>query len=100
KARHMREDFFEFDPSHKLIIVANHKPIVSDTSPAFWRRLRLVPFDVSIPEHEQDPALLEKFKAEADGILAWMVRGCLMWQQHRLETPDEIRSATEGYRQE
>ena len=40
------------------------------------------------------------FKAEAPGILAWAVRGCLAWQEEGLRVPDEVMEATSEYRRE
>ena len=100
KGRFMRENFFEFEPTFKLAVAANDKPVVSDNSHAFWRRLRMVPFDVTIAPEQQDMNLLEKLKAEAPGILAWMVRGCLKWQREGLGEPEEVETATRTYREE
>ena len=65
-----------------------------------WRRIRLIPFPVEIPDDEQDKALPDKLIAEAPGILAWMVRGCLSWQLGGLSVPDEVLAATEDYQAE
>jgi hypothetical protein len=53
-ARRMREDFWDFDPSHSIIVHTNHKPIVRGTDEGIWRRLRFVPFAVVIPEEQRD----------------------------------------------
>jgi putative DNA primase/helicase len=100
RARKMRQDFFEFAPTHKIVLCANHKPVVRGTDLAVWRRIKLVPFGVTIPEHEKDRALPGKLKAELPGILAWAVRGCLDWQREGLAEPDEVRQATEEYQRE
>jgi P4 family phage/plasmid primase-like protien len=100
RARYMRQDFWEFDPTHKVFLVANHKPEVRGTDHAIWRRIKMVPFDVTIPNSEKDERLPEKLRDEMPGILAWMVRGCLDWQAEGLGEPDEVRAATEGYRAE
>lgn len=100
KARHMREDFFQFKPTHKLYLVANHKPAVRGTDYAIWRRIRMIPFEVQIPDGERDARLPEKLRAEAPGILAWAVRGCLAWQRTGLAAPVEVTAATEAYRLE
>jgi putative DNA primase/helicase len=100
KARYMRQDFFEFDPTHKVFLVANHKPEVRGTDHAIWRRIKLVPFDVTIPKAEQDPRLPELLRAELPGILAWMVAGCLDWRREGLGEPEEVSKATAEYRAE
>lgn len=100
KARYMRQDFFEFDPTHKLLIATNHKPAVRGTDHAIWRRIRLVPFDVVVDRHDQDPYLQERLRAEAEGILAWAVEGCRIWQDEGLPVPAAIVAATEEYRAE
>ncbi|MCH7577241.1 MAG: hypothetical protein IH822_05550 [Chloroflexi bacterium] len=100
KARHMRQDFFEFAPTHKLWLSANHKPTVLGADLAVWRRIRLIPFNVVIPESEQDRTLPAKLKAELPGILNWALEGCLLWQQDGLNPPKEVRAATAEYREE
>lgn len=99
-ARFLFKDFFEFRPQFKLWLVANHKPIIRGTDNAIWRRIRLIPFTVTIPEAERDPKLPAKLRAELPGILAWAVRGCLEWQRGGLGTPTEVRAATDSYRAE
>lgn len=100
RARKMRQDFFEFDATHKIILCANHKPVVRGQDHGVWRRIKLVPFTVTIPDSEKDPHLLDKLKGELPGILAWAVRGCLSWQQGRMAEPDEVKIATADYRAE
>lgn len=99
KARFMRGDFFQFDPAFKLWLATNHKPVIKDTTESTWRRIKMIPFEVVIPEHERDQKLSEKLKDESSGILAWAVRGCLEWQKNGLQTPAEVRAATEEYRE-
>ena len=100
RARFMRQDSFEFTPAFKLWLSTNHKPIIRDTSHAMWRRLRLIPFTVTIPDEEQDKELLSKLAVELPGILAWAVRGCLAWLSDGLTLPDEVSDATDEYRAE
>jgi putative DNA primase/helicase len=99
-ARRMREDFSSFEPTHKIWLAANHKPIIRGTDHAIWRRIRLIPFTVEIPEAEQDPMLAKILETEAEGILRWLVVGCLMWQREGLESPAPIRAAVDDYRYE
>jgi putative DNA primase/helicase len=100
KARKMRQDFFEFTPSHKLFLHGNHRPVVRGTDHAIWRRIRLIPFEVTIPEDQRDRRLTDKLVAEAPGILAWAVRGCLEWQRRGLSQPAAVLAATSEYRTE
>lgn len=97
-ARRMYGNRFEFKPTHKLWIATNHKPRVRGGDDGIWRRLKLIPFEATIAEHERDPHLKEKLLAEAPGILSWAVAGCLAWQRDGLGVPDEVRDATAAYR--
>lgn len=98
RARRMREDHWEFKPSHLAVLVTNYQPIVRGTDNGIWRRLRLVPFTVTIPEERQDKALTHKLRSELPAIAAWMVAGCLEWQRHGLQAPPQVMAATEGYK--
>ncbi len=99
-ARFLFKEPFEFRPQAKFWLASNHKPAIQGTDHAIWRRIRLIPFDVTIPEAERDPHLLDKLRAELPGILAWAVRGCLAWQREGLAAPDEVLGATATYRAE
>jgi putative DNA primase/helicase len=99
-ARFMRAEWFTFRPVCKLWLATNHKPQVRGTDLAIWRRIRLIPFTVTIPETERNPGLPEKLVAELPGILAWAVEGCLEWQAKGLEPPQAVLAATNEYRAE
>lgn len=98
--RRLYENAFEFDPTHKLFIDANHKPDIRGTDHAIWTRMHLVPFGVIIPKAEQDRKLTQKLREELPGILAWAVRGAVAWQRDGLERPAAVERATEVYRSE
>lgn len=101
KARRLYQDFSEFPPTHKLWLAVNHLPKIKGVELAIWRRIRLVPFDVTIRPRERDRHLLEKLKGEAPGILAWAVRGCVDWRKRgKLGLSPEVRDATKAYRAE
>jgi putative DNA primase/helicase len=99
-ARRMHENFWEFEPTFKLLIAANHQPVVRDDSPSFWDRIALVPFTVRIDDKKEDRGLLEKLKKELPGILAWALRGCAAWRAHgSLVLPDVVKDATKQYQE-
>jgi putative DNA primase/helicase len=98
KARRMREDFWSFTPTHTFVMLTNHKPIVTGTDEGIWRRLRLVPWNVVIPDTERDEQLSDKIAAELDAVLAWLVAGYHDWQAHGLAEPAQITEATTGWR--
>lgn len=100
KARRMREDFWEFPKTFKIFMPVNHKPTIEGTDHGIWRRIKLIPFGVTIPKSEQDPRLPDKLRNELPGILAWLVRGCLRWQQVGLGEPAEVTQATTAYKDE
>jgi putative DNA primase/helicase len=79
---------------------ANHRPVVRGTGKAIWERLKLIPFTVSIPKAEIDPGLPEKLRAEAAGVLAWAVAGCLEWQRIGLAEPHDVLEAGDKWKSE
>jgi len=100
-ARFLYSNIFEFRPTFKLWLAANHEPKVSDEDDAMWRRILRVPFDYSIPEGARDPrvkAVLRSTRDAGPAILAWAVKGCLAWQRHGLDVPPAIKEATQDYR--
>jgi putative DNA primase/helicase len=94
-ARFMRQDFFTYLPDFKLVIAGNHKPSLGSVDEAIRRRFNLVPFTVTIAEPDKD--LFDKLRAERPGILAWMIEGCLRWQEKGLNPPEAVKAATTTY---
>lgn len=99
RARAMRQDFIEFKPSHTAVLITNHLPVVSGDDPAVWRRLRLIPFDVTIPEAERDTGLDARLQLDADAILTWAVEGYREYvRRGGLDAPPTVLARTEQYR--
>ncbi len=98
-ARFMRQDFFTFEPTFKLLIAGNHRPGLRNVDEAIRHRLNLVPFDVKIPPSERDHDLPEKLRAEWPGILAWAIAGCTAWQDGGLRPAEAVTKATGDYLQ-
>lgn len=99
-ARRLYGNEFEFRPQFKIWLSTNHKPIIRGTDNGIWRRMRLIPFIVQIPEEKQDKNLKHKLLKETPGILAWAVEGFLMYLKEGLKVPESIKKATAEYRNE
>lgn len=109
KARTMRKDFFEFMPTHKFWLTSNYLPIIRGTDTGIWRRQRLIPFNVIfrdpgsdrvVGEPTKDLLLPAKLRAEAEGILAWIVRGAVEWYVTGLRAPEAVTKASREYQEE
>lgn len=92
--------FFRLYPYFKLTMSGNHKPDIRSTDDGIWRRMKMVPWDVQIPEEERDPNLVEKLLEERDGILQWLVEGLIDYLEGGMQEPDAVRLATQEYRED
>jgi len=101
-ARFLYQNEFEFAPQFKLWLSGNTRPAVTDNTLAMWRRIKQIPFTMTIPPGQVDPDFGTRLEPELPGILAWAVRGCLDWQtsETRLGEPRVVTAATEAYRHE
>jgi putative DNA primase/helicase len=99
-ARFLFKDEFQIRPTWKVFLSTNYRPEISGTDYAIWRRIRLVPFDAVFKGKKCDKELDKKLEKEKEGILAWMVDGCMMWQSEGLKMPEEVKTATREYREE
>lgn len=100
KARHMREDYFEFQITHKTIMMTNSLPVIEDTSDSIWDRVHLLPWTVRIPPEKVDGHLIDKLAAERSGILNWLIEGACKIQTDSwlLIPPEVVKVATREYR--
>jgi putative DNA primase/helicase len=98
-ARFMRGEWFDFKPTFKLWLGTNHRPVIRGTDHAIWDRIRLVPFDYRVPDDSRIPDLAAHLiEKEAPGILAWLVKGCLLWRSAGLGMPEAVTQANASYR--
>jgi putative DNA primase/helicase len=95
-ARFMRQDFFEYTPQFKLLLIGNHKPALRNVDDAARRRFHIVPF-VHKPSFVDKDLEEEKLKPEWPAILRWMINGCLKWQRDDLAPPPIVIDATKEY---
>ena len=106
-ARPLHGKQITFPPTHLMLLITNHKPHAPADDEPLWGRVRLIDFPCSfvanptlLHHRVRDPYLKDKLKAELPGILAWLVQGCLQWQQRGLVAPAQITQATDAYRQD
>jgi putative DNA primase/helicase len=94
--RFMRGDFFDFIPSHLVVVLSNYRPQVKEGGPSFWRRVRMLPFLHVVPPekriHDLDRILID---AEGPAILGWMVHGAKTVLASGLVDPPNVARATE-----
>jgi len=99
QARDLNRPPIEFKPVCKIFIVTNHKPRATAGGYSLWRRLRLIPFKITIPEERIDKELVQKLKKESSGILNWMLEGLRKYKEEGLEDIDVIAEATTKYKE-
>lgn len=99
-ANFMRRDLFDFTPTHHLWLAGNYWPTVESGGESFWRRLRVIPFTHTIPEHKRVEDLQGILVDEhAPAILAWIARGAADYHRNGLQEPPEVMVATTEYRE-
>jgi putative DNA primase/helicase len=97
-ARALHGNPFSFTPTHKVVMRGNHLPIIQESDEGTWRRIDLVPFDLKLTPSQCAPDLERKLRAEAAGILRWIVRGHAKWRQQGLAPAVRVRNASNTYR--
>jgi putative DNA primase/helicase len=101
KCRRMREDWWSYRPTFKLIVIVNHKLKVKDASDAFWDRILLVPFTYRVPPEKENKRLFAQIIAtELPGILNWALEGLAKWRAAGLNKPKAVVESTKAYRLE
>jgi putative DNA primase/helicase len=98
-ARALHQNEIEFYPNWLLQMATNAKPDIRGADEGIWRRVKLVPWTRFFEPHERDHGLGKTLQSEADGILAWAVRGAVEWYAAGLQEPDRVRNATHEYRE-
>jgi len=97
----------QIKPSHTMFIQTNFKPEAPADDGALWKRNVLFPFNAEFVENPTKPhqrkldeGFKERLLEEREGILAWLVEGCLEYQKIGLNIPEIVRIETENYRKE
>ena len=97
-ARQLYRDPIQYKPGMTIFLSTNHLPYIKDQGNSVWRRLVVIPFLVTISKTEQDPYMKQKLMEEREGILAWMVEGCRLYQKEGLAFCDAVEKHTDTYK--
>ena len=85
----------------KLIFSTNILPHFKDKTDGIWRRLLMIPFDIIIPEVEQDKKLSEKLMVELPGIFNMVIGGLKsLLQRGYFNEPSACKTAKSQYQLE
>ena len=89
-----------FSPTHKLLMIGNHTPIVQDDSDGMWRRIKtlLFPSQFQPGDEGYDPNILTKLKADGSGALNVLLRGFAQFQKSGIQIPESMTRSTQQYR--
>ena len=99
-ARQLYGRMFTFKPNFKLWLATNYKVKVRGTDYGIWRRQRLMGFNQTFTEKNNDKKLPEKLEKELSSILYWAVQGCLKWQEEELDKPKFMQEDLLAYQKE
>jgi putative DNA primase/helicase len=82
--------------------VGNYKPKILGTDKGIYRRFRIIPLEYEIPLEQRLPQwqVMEAFRQEREGILAWLVRGCIDYCEQGLPTGGTVEQATADFKEE
>ncbi|HNJ25062.1 MAG TPA: phage/plasmid primase, P4 family [Chitinophagaceae bacterium] len=84
----------------KLIFNCNELPKEVEHTNAYFRRFLIIPFDVTIPEHEQDKQLHTKIiESELSGVFNWVLEGLnTLLEQKKFSDCEAAKQAVEKYK--
>ena len=95
--RTLHHEPVEFPAIFKIWLDTNYPPQVRGTDQALFRRLRIIPFDVTLPADKVDPDFFEKLRGEFPGILNWVVEGYRLYKEEGFEMPDTMKDLVTDY---
>ena len=84
----------------KLIFNCNELPKDVEQTHAFFRRLLIIPFEITIPEKEQDRQLSAKIiKSELSGVFNWVLEGLKrLLAQNNFTDSESVNNQIEQYK--
>lgn len=75
------KEYMNIIPAFTPWLLTNHAPTIEGADAALWRRIIVIPFDVQIPQNEEDAAFAHALSSERgrEAVLAWLVAGYQMY---------------------
>jgi putative DNA primase/helicase len=99
RARKLYQHAFTFDFTGKIWLTTNYLPRIVGVDDAIWRRIYLIPFEVSFLGREDKTLLGELLgPANQQAILAWIIEGARLWYERGLEPPEVVVQTRRDYR--
>jgi putative DNA primase/helicase len=99
------KDVVDFVPSHTLFLLSNFQLRANPQDEAAWHRLKEIKLPLSFVdepvrphERQRNPHLPAELKAEASGILAWLLEGFLRYREVGLLPPPSVKASTKEWR--
>ena len=99
RTRFLYQEEFTYYPNFKIWMSSNFRPSIRSTDWGTWRRVKLIPWEVVVPKEKRDERLKAKLRAEASGILNWMLHGLAEYLKHGMQYPQKVEAATSQYRE-
>jgi putative DNA primase/helicase len=99
RTRFLYQEEFTYYPNFKIWMSSNFRPSIRSTDWGTWRRVKLIPWEVVVPKEKRDERLKAKLRAEASGILNWMLHGLAEYLNHGMQYPQKVEAATSQYRE-
>lgn len=96
-ARELHGKPFQYRPKFKVFFECNRKPRISGDDDGIWRRIVVIQFPHQF-KGKADKSITRALLAEGEGVLRWLVEGCLMWLNEGLEPPVAVQEAIDDYR--
>lgn len=96
KGRFMRQDFFEFEPSHTFMLVTNYPPVLDADDSAAWERIKVIPFTRKFRGIDGENTKLADQIIEGDlpSVMQWLIDGYALYETEGLKPPQAVLDAT------
>jgi putative DNA primase/helicase len=96
-ARFLYCNEFEYTPEFKILMMSNYEPRIVGNDHGIRRRIKIIRFQHTIADEEQDRHLFEKLIAEKDAIFSLLVDYYKEYLKVGLVEPKKVTDWSQGY---